>query len=212
MERSPASLRQRLPQSYRFVQHSPTARNDRSAGPGLKARLAQCSESQPGCSPRTGALWFSTRQSVESCEHGEKALLSPRVSVCVTELPCLHFFGVYMLQRCNKHNVMGGKAVLASDYHGKRKFKMQRNVRRSWWTRFCGNWKRDQATKWRTRSRIQTPYPSASPWRGWKIQSWNTTSLDEGFLFQPLSKRSGYTANRLTDVNRSDTDSRWLHL
>lgn len=33
------------------------------------------------------------------------------------ELLCLHFFSIYMLQGCKKHNVTGERAGLASNYH-----------------------------------------------------------------------------------------------
>lgn len=52
-------------------------------------------------------------------------------------------------------------------------------------------------------NQIQIPYPSASPLRGWEIQSWNTTSLDEVSWLQPLSPQPGYTDNLLRNVSRA---------
>lgn len=98
----------------------------------------------------------------------KKAVLLTFVSMYFAELLCLHFL-VFTGCKDVKSTMLWGKGQGLLQIIIERKKKMQRNVRRSWWTCFCGNWKRDQATKLRTRSRFHILQPH--PWGDEKFRA-----------------------------------------
>lgn len=110
----------------------------------------------------------------------------------------LAFFSVYMLQGCKKHNVMGERAGFASNYHWKKE-KNAEKCQEILMNMFLRELEKRPSHK--IENQIQIPYPSASPLRGWEIQSWNTTSLDEVSWLQPLSPQPGSTDNLLRNVS-----------
>lgn len=97
-----------------------------------------------------------------SYKNVKKTGLFESVSMYFTELLCLHFLVFTCCSHVKSTRLCGkGQGLLQIIIERNKKKKMQRNVRRSWWTCFCGNWKRDQATKLGTRSRfhILQPHP-----------------------------------------------------
>lgn len=144
-------------------------------------------QSQPVCLCGAWMLWFCVSalvcmcvpRSVELPWKKEKVVLLKSVSMYFAELLCLHFLVFTCCSHVKSIRLWGkGQSLLHIIIERNKNAEKCQEILMNMFLREL-----EKKPSHKVKNQIQIPYPSASPLRGWKIQNWNTTSLNSGVFF-----------------------------